>query len=104
MRRPHGASPDPATPPNPSPAGRPRLGRYLSATAAVAALAIAAAGCSSSSNSSPGATGAKVKGGTGVYALPPSTTPNYIFPLTSSAYISIVNAAYFTNLMYRPMY
>ena len=88
----------------PSPAGRPRLGRYLSATAAVAALALAAAGCSSSSSTSPGATGAKVKGGTASYALPPSTTPNYIFPFTSSAYISVVNAAYFTNLMYRPLY
>ena len=52
----------------------------------------------------PGATGAKVKGGTAVYALPPSTTPNYVFPFTSSAYISIVNTAYFTNLMYRPLY
>ena len=95
MRRPH----------VPSPAGRPRLGRYLSATAAVAALALVAAGCSSSSNSSTGTTtGAKVKGGTAVFALPPSTTPNYIFPFTSSAYISVVNAAYFTNLMYRPLY
>jgi peptide/nickel transport system substrate-binding protein len=95
MRRPHVTSP----------AGRPRLGRYLSATAAVAALALAAAGCSSSSNNSTGTTtGAKVKGGTAVYALPPSTTPNYIFPFTSSAYISVVNASYFTNLMYRPLY
>ena len=87
MRRPH----------VPSPAGSLRLGRYLSATAAAAALALAAAGCSSrcTSNSSTGATtGAKVKGGTAVYALPPSTTPNYIFPFTSSAYISVVNAAY----------
>jgi len=94
MRRPH----------VPRPAGRPRLGRYLSATAAIAALAITAAGCSSSSSTTPGATGAKVKGGTAVYALPPSTTPNYVFPFTSSAYISIVNTAYFTNLMYRPLY
>src|ERR1700749_1832640 len=90
MRRPH----------LPSPAGRPRLGRYLSATAAVAAVAIAAAGCTSTTNTSPGASGTKQKGGTAVYALPPSTTPNYIFPFTSSAYISVVNAAYFTNLMY----
>src|SRR5690242_18283875 len=94
MRRPH----------FPSPAGRPRLGRYLSATAAIAALAVTAAGCSSGTSSSTGAPGTKVKGGTAVYALPPSTTPNYIFPFTSSAYISVVNAAYFTNLMYRPLY
>jgi len=86
-------------------AGRPHLGRYLSATAAVAAVALVAAGCSSSGGSSTGAgSGTKVKGGTAVYALPPSTTPNYIFPFTSPAYISVVNANYFTNLMYRPLY
>jgi peptide/nickel transport system substrate-binding protein len=45
-----------------------------------------------------------VKGGTAVYALPPSTTPNYIFPFTSPAYISVANANYFSGLMYRPLY
>src|SRR5690348_8480907 len=95
MRRPHVRSL----------AGRSHLGRYLSATAAVAAVALVAAGCSSSGGSSTGAaSGTKVKGGTAVYALPPSTTPNYIFPFTSPAYISVVNANYFTNLMYRPLY
>src|SRR5579859_7272022 len=55
----------------------------------VVALALVAAGCSSSSNSSGGGTsaGTKVKGGTAVMALPPSTTPNY-----------------FAQLMYRPLY
>ncbi len=71
----------------------------------VVALALVAAGCSSGSSSSGGSSaGTKVKGGTAVYALPPSTTPNYIFPFTSPAYISVVNATYFTNLMYRPLY
>jgi peptide/nickel transport system substrate-binding protein len=37
-------------------------------------------------------------------AEPPSTTPNYIFPFTSSAYISVVNESYLYDLMYRPLY
>src|SRR5215472_11031862 len=77
--------------------------RLLPATAAVAALALVAAGCSSSSPSS-GTTGAKQKGGTAVYAEPPATVPNYIFPFTSSAYISVINSGYFSNLLYRPLY
>ena len=74
--------------------------------AGAVALALVAAGCSSSSNNngSSSSGGTKVKGGTAVYALPPSTTPNYIFPFTSSAYISVINAGYFTNMMYRPLY
>jgi peptide/nickel transport system substrate-binding protein len=74
--------------------------------AGAVALAVVAAGCSSSSsnNGSSSSSGTKVKGGTAVYALPPSTTPNYIFPFTSSAYISVINAGYFTNMMYRPLY
>ena len=72
----------------------------------VVALALVAAGCSSSSSSSTSGTttGTKVKGGTAVYALPPSTTPNYIFPMTSSAYISVYNLNTFSQQMYRPLY
>src|SRR5690348_2108026 len=72
----------------------------------VVALALVAAGCSSGSSSSTGGSSAqtKVKGGTAVYALPPSATPNYIFPFESSAYISVINASNFANLMYRPLY
>jgi peptide/nickel transport system substrate-binding protein len=74
--------------------------------AGAVALALVAAGCSSStsSNNSGTSTGAKVKGGTAVWAEPPATTPNYIFPFTSSAYISVINASNFTNLMYRPLF
>ena len=72
--------------------------------AGAVALALVAAGCSSSSTTGGTTTGTKVQGGTAVWAEPPATVPNYIFPFTSSAYISIVNAAYFTNLMYRPLY
>jgi peptide/nickel transport system substrate-binding protein len=69
----------------------------------VAALAVAAAGCGSNGgSSSSGST--PVKGGTAVYALPPSTTPNYIFPFVSSAYISDANIFYLQALLYRPLY
>ncbi len=73
--------------------------------AGAVALALVAAGCSSSSSSpSTSTTGAKVKGGTAVWAEPPSTVPNYIFPFESSAYISVINSSNFAQLMYRPLY
>ena len=67
-----------------------------------AALALAAAGCTSGS-SAPGGT-APVTGGTAVFALPPATTPTYIFPYMSSTVISPMNLFYFQYLMYRPLY
>ena len=73
----------------------------------VVALALVAAGCSSSSTSTSSggaAAGTAIKGGTAVWALPPSTTPNYIFPFESSAYISVINSSNFAQLMYRPLY
>ena len=78
----------------------------LAVGGSVVALALVAAGCSSSSSSSTSGTttSTKVKGGTAVWALPPSSTPNYIFPFESSAYISVINASNFANLMYRPLY
>ena len=59
--------------------------------AGAAAIALVAAGCggSSGNGNANSASGTKVKGGTAVYALPPNTTPNYIFPFTSSSYISV---------------
>ena len=71
-----------------------------------AALALVAAGCGGSggSSSSSSTSGAKEKGGTAVYALPPSTTPNYIFPYSSSADFSVSNIAYLQDLLYRPLY
>jgi peptide/nickel transport system substrate-binding protein len=75
----------------------------MSASGAAVAVALVAAGCSSTSPST-SANGAKQSGGTAVFAEPPSTTPNYIFPFTSSAYISVVNLEDFGYLMYRPLY
>src|SRR5215469_7790753 len=75
----------------------------FSASSVAVAVALAVAGCSTTSSSGP-ANGAKISGGTAVYAEPPSTVPNYIFPFTSSAYISVVNLEDFGFLMYRPLY
>ena len=70
-----------------------------------AALALVAAACGGSGSSSSSSTGGtKVKGGTAVYALPPSTTPNYIFPYSSSADFSVSNISYLQQLLYRPLY
>ncbi|HTR91362.1 MAG TPA: ABC transporter substrate-binding protein [Trebonia sp.] len=83
-------------------------GAYLVACGA-AAIAVTAAACSSGNNGTTGGAatptgGTPVSGGTATYALPPSNTPNYIFPFTSSAYFSVVNAEDFQYLMYRPLY
>src|SRR5580692_9862016 len=80
----------------------------FAAACGMAAIAVTAAACSSSSSGTgnqPGSTGGTpVAGGTAVFALPPSTQPNYIFPFTSSSYFSVVNAEDFQYLMYRPLY
>jgi peptide/nickel transport system substrate-binding protein len=75
--------------------------------AVAVASVIALAACSSSSNSSSGssaASGTPVVGGTATFAEQPSDTPNYIFPFTSSAYISVSNLNLFQYLLYRPLY
>jgi peptide/nickel transport system substrate-binding protein len=85
---------------------RPGLRRHrfaLAAAVGVTAVALAAAGCASSTNSA-GSGGTPQKGGIAVMAEPPTTTPNYIFPFTSSSYISVINASYLSYLMYRPLY
>ena len=81
---------------------RPRR-RMLAVGMGVVALALAAAGCSSSSSPSSAGT-TPVSGGTAVFAEPPASTPNYIFPYTSSAYISDINIFDLQSLLYRPLY
>ena len=71
----------------------------------VGALLMAA--CSSSSSSGSGSnapSGTKQVGGTATYALPPSTTSNYIFPFMSLTYFSVSNISYLQQLLYRPLY
>jgi peptide/nickel transport system substrate-binding protein len=72
--------------------------------AGVAALALVVAGCSSSNNSSPSSSGAPIKGGTAVWAEPPSSIPTYIFPYVDSANISNLNLFDLQYQMYRPLY
>jgi peptide/nickel transport system substrate-binding protein len=76
--------------------------KALAVAASVAALATVAAGCASTGASSTG--GTPISGGTAVFAEPPSTTPNYIFPYVSSAYISDINIFDLQSLLYRPLY
>ena len=85
--------------------------RGLLLAVGAAALALVAGACSSTGNASGGAAagaagapGAPVKGGTAVYAEPPSLTPNYIFPFASSVYASNANIFDLDWLMYRPLY
>ena len=78
--------------------------KTLAITVGAAALALVAAGCGGSSGSGSATGGTKVKGGTATLALPPSTTPNYVFPFESSQFISVTNSDYLAQLMYRPLY
>jgi peptide/nickel transport system substrate-binding protein len=48
--------------------------------------------------------GARTSGGTVTYALPPATTPNWIFPMASLAYFSVYNISDLQQPMYRPLY
>jgi peptide/nickel transport system substrate-binding protein len=75
--------------------------RLVLPAAGVAALALVAGGCTSSKT----ATGTTpLKGGTAVFAEPPASPPDYIFPFMTAALSSNVNLFDFTYLMYRPMY
>jgi peptide/nickel transport system substrate-binding protein len=81
----------------------------LAAVAGALAVALATGGCTSTGTgtTSPAdgtAGGAKIKGGTAVWALPPGAAPNYIFPFESGAYLSTYNSLSFAQLMYRPLY
>jgi peptide/nickel transport system substrate-binding protein len=74
----------------------------LAVGVAVAASALVAAGCASSSSTAVGTT--PVTGGTATWAELPSDTPNYIFPFTSSEFISVSNLEDFGWMLYRPLY
>ncbi|HMH92914.1 MAG TPA: ABC transporter substrate-binding protein, partial [Streptosporangiaceae bacterium] len=78
----------------------------MAAVASTAALALLAAACSSSGSSGGGssASGKPVAGGTATFALPPGTTPNYIFPMLTAAYYSVANIEQFQRLSFRSLY
>src|SRR5262249_2325351 len=74
----------------------------MAVAAGAVALGLLVSGCTTSHATR--TAGAKIKGGTAVWALPPATAPNYAFPFMSGAYISVYNLNTFSNLMYRPLY
>src|SRR5215470_893897 len=78
-----------------------RRWRLAALTGGLLALGMTVASCGST-----GTEGAckPTAGGTATYALPPNTTPNYIFPLSPGAYFSVVNSSNLQLLMYRPLY
>jgi peptide/nickel transport system substrate-binding protein len=84
-------------------APRPKI-RTRALASVAAALALVAAGCSSSSTTPTSSGTTPIKGGTAVWAEPPSSTPTYIFPYMNSANISNLNLFDFQYLMYRPLY
>jgi peptide/nickel transport system substrate-binding protein len=80
------------------------FGGLVVAAACVTALAACSSSSSSSNSSSSQTSGTPESGGTATFAELPATTPNYIFPFVSSAYISVSNLNLFQYLMYRPLY
>ncbi len=78
-----------------------RMATIAGCGAAAIALVVGACGSSGSSSSSGGT---KEAGGVATYALPPSTTPNYIFPMSNSTYFSVSNISYLQAYLYRPLY
>jgi len=90
-------------PPQHHPGLRSVLRRRMLAAGAVA-LALVAAGCAGGGPSRPLSGGTPVVGGTAVLAEPPASTPDYIWPYTSSADFSDINTWNLQDLMYRPLY
>jgi peptide/nickel transport system substrate-binding protein len=76
----------------------------VAAAVAVGTVALAACGSSSPTSTPPKSSGTAVSGGTATFALPPSTTPNYIFPLTPASSFSVVSIDNLQELMFRPLY
>jgi peptide/nickel transport system substrate-binding protein len=71
----------------------------LAGAVLLAAVALVATAVSSAS------TGRRAAGGgTATLALPPGTTPDFIFPLVDGAHYSVANIEQFQRLMWRPLY
>jgi peptide/nickel transport system substrate-binding protein len=82
--------------------------RRLRLAAALAGAALLLVSCSSGGvarKPSRGGSHRQLRGGAITWAIPePAGPPDWIFPLTSSAYYSVTNVAQFQYLMYRPLY
>jgi peptide/nickel transport system substrate-binding protein len=61
-------------------------------------------GSPSKASTASSAPGAPARGGTVTFALPPASTPNYIFPLAAGPYFTVANLSQFQALMFRPLY
>jgi peptide/nickel transport system substrate-binding protein len=71
--------------------------RALASALVVTMTALVLAACS-------GGGGTSSSQNVATFALQPSYTPNYIFPLDSAAYFTVANLPWFQYLMFRPLY
>lgn len=83
-----------------------RLRPRSAALAAVVVVVMTVAACAGSSNSGKvsSSDGAKVKGGTAVFAFNAGSGANYIFPVLPTANFNTSNSQAFQWLMWRPLY
>ena len=79
-----------------SPTTPTRVAAAFVALAAAVALVVSGAAVARQSQSA--------AGGTATLALPPGTTPDFIFPIVDGAHYSVANIEQFQRLMYRPLY
>ena len=77
--------------------------RRVAVTSAVLTVAFIA-GCSSGSSSGTSSSGKPQNGGTVTFALPPGTTPTWIFPFVNSSQGTIVNYNQWDLQMWRSLY
>lgn len=85
--------------------------RQFRTGAVITAMLLASAACTGSTGStgSPPARGVPTggtpsEGGTAVFALPASSTPDWIWPIADPVHSSNLNTVQFQQLMYRPLY
>jgi peptide/nickel transport system substrate-binding protein len=83
---------------------RPRAMRSLRRKRTIAALLLLPALLAACSSASSGTSGKAINGGTVTFALPPGTTPTWIFPFVNSAQGTIVNLDQWQFQMFRPLY
>jgi peptide/nickel transport system substrate-binding protein len=73
-------------------------------TRAVAAAAAVAAVAALVMSAVAGGSTARTNADTATLALPPGTTPDFIFPIVDGAHYSVANIEQFQRLMWRPLY
>jgi peptide/nickel transport system substrate-binding protein len=81
-----------------------RSAALVAVSLATAGLALVGTGGTAGAATGIPTGGTKVSGGTVRWALPPTATPNYIFPFESSQFSTVNNISQFQYLLYRPLY